>query len=278
VLGQPLPEYDAVEIQDSNLSELVPTEVRADLVLLLHDRAPVFSIAVEAQLGRDPDKRYSWPLYAATLRAKFRCPSCVLVVTPDRAVADWARMPIDTGQPRSPFVPLVLGPNAVPRITDVEEAREAPEHAMLSALAHCNEPGGHHIAFAALAAASHLDDEASVVYFDLIRSAVGEAARRSLEELMEKGTYEFQSDFARKYLAKGEAKGRAEGEAKGRAEGEAKGRAEAVLRVLEARGVNVADEGRERILSCTDLALLDRWLSRAAVAESAHDVFGDDDQ
>jgi hypothetical protein len=63
-------------------------------------------------------------------------------------------------------------------------------------------------------------------------------------------TYEYQSDFAKRYVAQGEARGRAEGEARGRAEGEARGRAEGeargVLTVLAARGIAVPDDVRAR--------------------------------
>jgi predicted transposase/invertase (TIGR01784 family) len=69
--------------------------------------------------------------------------------------------------------------------------------------------------------------------------------------------------------AEGEARGRAEGEARGRAEGEARGRAAAILAVLAARQVPVGEEQRMRIGACTDLTLLDQWLSRAATVKDA---------
>jgi hypothetical protein len=65
---------------------------------------------------------------------------------------------------------------------------------------------------------------------------------------------------------------RAEGKAEGEVEGEAKGKAAAVLMVLEARGVAVDSETRARIVACTDAALLDRWIARAATAASGQDV------
>jgi hypothetical protein len=68
----------------------------------------------------------------------------------------------------------------------------------------------------------------------LVFVALSEAARAALENLMAGGTYELQSDFAKKHRAKG------------RAEGEAKGRAQAILDVLEARGLPVSDEARVR--------------------------------
>jgi hypothetical protein len=71
-----------------------------------------------------------------------------------------------------------------------------------------------------------------------------------LEALM-KG-YEYQSDFARKYVAQGQAE-------------EA---AHALLAVLQARGIAVPDAVRERILAQKDRERLRRWLEKAAVATS----------
>jgi len=79
------------------------------------------------------------------------------------------------------------------------------------------------------------------------------------------GTYEFQSDFAKKH----QAKGRAEGEAKG----EAKGRAEALFAVLQARGFRVSDEVRARVLACIDVAQLDAWVRKAVTVNSADELF-----
>jgi len=64
-----------------------------------------------------------------------------------------------------------------------------------------------------------------------------------------------------------------DGEAKGEAKGEARGEAKAILRFLEARGVSVPDDARERIASCTDLDLLNRWLDLTPHAECVHDLF-----
>ncbi len=65
--------------------------------------------------------------------------------------------------------------------------------------------------------------------------------------------------------------GRAEGEAKG----EARGRASALLAVFSARGMVFSSEQRERILSCQDLAILDRWIHRAATAASVDESLGE---
>jgi predicted transposase/invertase (TIGR01784 family) len=65
----------------------------------------------------------------------------------------------------------------------------------------------------------------------------------------------------------------AQGEARGRAEGEARGRAEAVLAVLEARGLPVSDRQRARVLGCTDLEQLERWVRRAVTVKAAAELF-----
>jgi predicted transposase YdaD len=87
---------------------------------------------------------------------------------------------------------------------------------------------------------------------------------------MASGNYEYQSDFARRYVAQGKAEGKVEG----RTEGEAAGRAHAILAVLAARRVDVPDDLRRRIGACTDVAQLDAWLVRAATAATAADLAG----
>ncbi|HKH48663.1 MAG TPA: hypothetical protein VKM72_28700 [Thermoanaerobaculia bacterium] len=76
--------------------------------------------------------------------------------------------------------------------------------------------------------------------------------------------YEYQSDFAKKYVAQG----RAEGLAEGRTEGRTEEAARTVLAVLRARGMAVPDSIRERILAQKDPERLERWLEKAAVAAS----------
>jgi predicted transposase YdaD len=73
----------------------------------------------------------------------------------------------------------------------------------------------------------------------------------------------------------GRAKGRAEGRAEGEVSGRAKGRAEALLALLAARSLSVSPEMRERIMSCTDLATLDKWLVRAVSAQSAAEALSE---
>jgi hypothetical protein len=46
-----------------------------------------------------------------------------------------------------------------------------------------------------------------------------------------------------------------------------------VLAVLDARGVEVPDEAREKIAGCADLDQLDTWARRAATADKVNELF-----
>jgi hypothetical protein len=56
---------------------------------------------------------------------------------------------------------------------------------------------------------------------------------------------------------------------------EARGGSKALLLVIDARGLEISDEQRDRVQACTDLALFHTWLARAATATTAEEVFGD---
>ena len=122
---------------------------------------------------------------------------------------------------------------------------------------------------------------ASEAALRLRKQIAHKAARRALEKLMASGNYDFQSDFARKYLARGRQEGRQEGReegreeglAKGREEGEVAGQARALLAVLESRGLRISKMARTRILACTDIAQFDAWVRKAASVASVDELF-----
>jgi hypothetical protein len=66
---------------------------------------------------------------------------------------------------------------------------------------------------------------------------------------------------------------KAEGEAKGRAQGEAKGRAHSVLSILKMRQKVLTPEQQAIIEGCSDIALLDAWLLKAATLNDARELF-----
>lgn len=256
-LGVSLPAYTEARVESAELTEVVPTEYRADLVVLLLEGKPVFAIVVEVQLARDEDKRKTWPLYLTSLRSRVGCPTALLVVAPEAAVARWCARPIELGHPGFVLQPLVTGPEAIPIITDEQAARREPEKAVLSAMAHGQQEVGAAIAQAVLAGVAGLDAERVRLYVDLALSSLNEAAREALEALMQSGNYEYQSDFARKYVAQG--------------------RHEEVIaalfEVLDARGLKVDAEARQRILSCKEHEQLRAWVRKAVTVESVQELF-----
>jgi len=268
VLGLSLPAYTEARIASADLTEIQPAEYRADVVvLLLHGDTPVRVVIVEVQLAIDPQKRLSWPAYATVSRAVHGCPAALLVIAPDPAVAGWCAEPIETGIPGFVLRPPVLRRTAVPVVTDPEEAARRPELGVLSAIAHGEAEQGATIASVVLPAILELDDDRMRLYYDLVYNSLNEAARYALEAKM-KG-YEYQTDFAKKYVAQGRTEGLVEGRTEGLVEGLTKGRAEDVLTVLRARGFAVPDAVRERILAQKDPERLERWLEKAVVATSA---------
>ena len=266
-LGVWIPSYTEARLASIDLTEIQPAEYRADsVVVLLDGGVPIRVIIIEVQLAIDSRKRLSWPAYVTVSRAVHGCPTCLLVVAPEPSVAGWCAEPIETGVPGFVLRPPVLSRTAVPVVTDPGEAARRPELGVLSALANGATDQGATIAAAVLPAIRGLDDDRARFYYDLVYNSLPEAARRSLEVQM-KG-YEYQTDFAKKYVAQGRTEGLTEGLAKGRTEEAAR----ALLTVLRARGIAVPDAVRERILAQMDPELLERWLEKAAVASSVTEV------
>jgi hypothetical protein len=224
-----------------------------DLVVLLSEGEPLFAIVVEVQLSQDKDKRKTWPLYLTSLRSRVGCPTALLVVAPGAAVARWCAQPIELGHPGFVLRPLVIGPDAIPVITDEQAACRAPELAVLSAMAHGHEEVGQAIAQAVLTAVAGLEAGRVRLYIDLALSSLDDVARNALETLMQTGNYQYQSEFARKYVAQGEAA--------------------ALLEVLDARGIEVDEAARQRLLACTDFSQLKGWLRKAVTVTSVEELF-----
>jgi hypothetical protein len=273
-----VPPYASVTVVESALDQLVPVEFRADLVLELRDAAGklVLAIVLEVQREKDPDKKYSWPVYLTVVRAKKRCPTCVLVVAPDVEVAAWAVEPIDLGLGQM-ITPKVLGPSVVPEVTGQARADEEAELAILSAVAHGNGPNGLDVVLAAFGALGRFDREHAAVYFQIVYNALREPMRRALEaRIMERQT-EAEAifpPFIQKLIDQGQLKGMREGESRGIHEGELRGKRDALLRLLTRASIALTEEDRERVQSCSDLATLDRWVDQVLGAKTAADVFG----
>lgn len=228
----------------------------------------MFVAVIEVQLAIDPHKAYSWPAYAVGARTRHRCDVMLVVVTPYAHVAQWAHQPIRLG-PQSGFLqPTVVGPKEMPPILQWDAAKQAPELAVLSAIAHGQDEDAARaasIASVAIAAAFSLPDHRAQVYYDLIRAALSDAAREALQMIPQ--NYEYQDEGLRR--------AKAEGLIEGKAEGGLQEIAVALIGVLEARGFVVDQPTRTRIAECKNIEVLRTWLLAAVTAPSLAAALGD---
>jgi hypothetical protein len=296
-----LPSFSTIGFESADLTQVVPTEYRADGLLVLRNPDPVFCIVWEVQLGEDPDKRWSWPAYVLNARALHRCPAALLVVAVETSVAQWAATPIAVGPPSNEFHPLVLGPELIPVQVPLPQARACPELVVLSALAH-----GHHrswtvpVAKRMLKELGKLDRERAALYTDLLMASLAEQVRTELENLLMQG-YEYQSNFVKNYLVpahqkaleeglekglqkglkKGIKKGVKQGIKKGLEQGREQGLEEGRVReaeralkaVLKARGFSLSSSAKKHIENCHNVKQLEAWLRRAVTVPSLKSLF-----
>ena len=232
-------DHARVEQGSIDLSQVASTEYRADAVVVLRDRgdAIVAAVIVEVQLAVDRGKQRTWPVYVAALHHKLACPVILLVVTPSREVAVWARRALDLGHPGFSLVPLVLELRDVPRIVDPADVQMLPELGVLSAMANPDLE----VATTALSAFSILPEDRARLYLDVILAALPPHLRKVLETMR---GYVYQSEFARKYYFAGHDEGMAKGLEKGLEEGRSKGLEEGRSKGLEEGRSKGLEEGR----------------------------------
>lgn len=256
VLGIELPPHTDVREASSSFSEMKPPEYRADTVVQLVDAdgKASLSVIVEVQLAVKEKKRVDWLAYTASTLRQQGTDACVLVVTPDATVARWAQKPLPFGFASS-FVPLVIGPEQVPLLTDPEEAKRRPFLAVLSAVAHGQDELEQAVQAASLARDAIVPLADGDVYFDLIKAMMSVAARKAFEMLP--ATYEYQDESLRRSFHKG------------RAEGEAK----SILAILDARGIAVSESEKNAIWECSDSAKLESMVRKALTVQSAAELF-----
>ncbi|MFG1699490.1 hypothetical protein [Nonomuraea sp. NPDC049309] len=89
--------------------------------------------------------------------------------------------------------------------------------------------------------------------------------RRLLKEIAMSSTHwPVFSPFAKEHFGRGKAEGRTEGLAKG------------ILTTLAFRGLEVTEDARARISSCTDLTKLEAWPARSYTTPTVEALFDDD--
>ncbi|WP_157555985.1 hypothetical protein [Herbidospora yilanensis] len=133
-LGFDTPKYTSIRVET--------TDIAADhhhlVILLLDGDTIVLAVVVEVRLHEHEEFR-DWVPCAADVWARHRRPTVLLVFAP-RPTAQRLRPPLLVGHPGLTLSPLVVGPETIPVITDLQTARELPELTLLSGTAH----GEHH--------------------------------------------------------------------------------------------------------------------------------------
>jgi hypothetical protein len=273
-----VPRFTEARLASVDRTEVPQATRLADAVVQLHDdEVLVGAVVVEVQLRQKRRKRFTWPLYVASVRAELECETTLLVLAPDPGVAEWAAAPIELGHPGLVLRPIVVGPASVPVVTESAAAQSSPELAVLSALAHGKGEQGYEVARAMLHGLDSVDAERAWVYSSIVLPALSEAVRARLEEEMKVENLE-PPEFLKRWWTEGEAKGREQGLEQGREEGRADARAQDLLAVLAARGLDVPAEVRERVLACRDADVLAAWLVRAVHVARAAEIFSEDDE
>ncbi|AKJ03262.1 Rpn family recombination-promoting nuclease/putative transposase [Archangium gephyra] len=150
-----------------------------------------------------------------------------------------------SGPPLARLAWLVLRYGRTPEL-----ARKLPDWTALFAQVHADAEGAEHLVVV-------------IRYLLWVEgdAAVHTAARRVLHSVLDgQRAEELMGSWAEEMIERGVRKGLT------------LGRAEYILRILTARGVQVDEAARQRILTCTDLATLDRWFDRSLNATSLSEV------
>jgi hypothetical protein len=268
-LGVAIPPWSKITVSEGELGQIDPVETRADLVLLLNEAGtPVFGIVVEVQLSRVAEKRMRWPLYAVTLRAKHRCPVTVMVVTPSRSVARWARAPIVLG-PGNIFSVVVLGPESIPRI---DRPNASPELALLSMKVHVHSEADIDVIEAtARCIKEQLSEPERSDYQDLLFAWLAPSIRERMKTMLRDHFPFPQSELGQEYFGRGRDQGREEG----RQQGELRGAARVVLQLLALKFGALSPEVERRVHEASK-AELEAWTPRILTAASIDEVFDAD--
>lgn len=134
---------------------------------------------------------------------------------------------------------------------------------MISTLAHMEESGSAQQALWTFEALAAWPEDEDGRLADILEAALTVAVRQQMEELMQTGKYEYQSEFAKRHYARGLEEGRVDG------------RGRALLLILRARGLLVSSTAEARITAERDEARLDAWTRRALDAKAVADIFDD---
>jgi hypothetical protein len=258
--GVEVPPFTKMEPVDTALRDLLPTELRADLLLLFSDGAPVFAVILEVQLRVAAEKARRWPTYVAAAHDRYGCPTALVVVTNDDAVAAWARGPFSMG-PGSMVAPVVLDGSKVPRLSELPEAERTAAMALLSVGVHVRSVADLPLVRMAMDADMPGVDAFGGLreYLKLVVAVLHKSLRPALEEQMGIDVSDI-VPWTDKYEARGEARGRVEA-------------MRAVFRRMAAeRGFALSAAHEARLMTCGDPERLSGWTVRLLKAASVDEA------
>ena len=243
----------------ADLGDVLPTERRADAVLLHADLVAI--IEVQLQIARW--KKAVMAAYQASAHLQHRRTALVLVVTTSPRVARWAAEPYDLGG-GSVFQAAVLDLSLLPVL------EQPPDHAtaLLTALGHARQPDAERAARAALRALATVDTPQTTAYTSLILAVLPHVVRQTLEAAMLQLNVP-EAEILRRARSEGRQEGRQEGREEGRAAGE-----RALLTRLLTHRFGPLPEWASRRLALADTAQLDAWALALLDAASLDDVLG----
>ena len=228
------------------------------------------SLAVEVQTCDDLLKYYSWLSYAAGVRRRFRCRGWTLVFAPDPDIRRRAQKMFED-EPRA--APWFVRPKMLPPILHARQAAADIDRAVLTAAFHARSKLGVACVRATLEAMTDRIDELELacphlpVYRGIMHAVLTDEQLKQIPKRLldidaeaPLGPMELTSAY---YV-------------RGQREGQRKGQRAAIrtnlVRVLEARGLELDPGQRERIEACEEIERLEQWFERALVATSLERV------
>ena len=140
-------------------------------------------LIVEPQLGIDPGKGTSWPIYWVSLRTRHECKVWTIVVSPADAVVRWASDRLFLGEPQ---IIHVVGRDHVQPVLELDRALANPAWAALTAALHARGPHAEASAETLFQACATLPADARRCYLRLVCAGLEQDVMNAIKPSMPK--------------------------------------------------------------------------------------------